>query len=196
MELNKNRINERVLMKILWKKTSSFRGYTIVEMMAVLVIVGVMAGLTIPYFLSIYANAKIASNADSLSLFLRLAKQDAQRRQERVALCAGTPVDLCAADTWSEGWTLFSTKVEGNRLSLNPVSTYSTGTFEATLVPGTIFSDGQIIVDGRGLIVHDTQEVGDIVFCHPSSDEFAVVSISLTGQNLVFSEDAKPAGCG
>ncbi len=95
-----------------------FKGFSLIELMIIIAIVGIMAALSAPSYLQYLANSGGASLASQLLAAIRLAKNEAQHRGTKVAICAltsnsATPtasaMGTCATSgsSWAYGWQVY-----------------------------------------------------------------------------------------
>lgn len=80
--------------------TQEFNGFTLVEVMVVVTILGVMAAVAIPYFGGMIAEERVRSAASDVMSDLVSARIEAIKQQRRVVM------ERTGA-TWNEGWRVF-----------------------------------------------------------------------------------------
>lgn len=84
------------------------RAYTLYELLLVLALVAILAGLGLPSFSGIVARAAMHSEINALFHALHLARKESVMRRRVVSLCPSTDLNRCApADDWSFGWLMF-----------------------------------------------------------------------------------------
>lgn len=83
------------------------RGFTIIEVMLVIAIIGVLAAVAAPSFRSMMEANRVNTAASSLQVSLSMARSEAIRRgsDARVYIHANS-----SAGQWSGGWTVFWSK--------------------------------------------------------------------------------------
>ncbi len=89
-------------------------GFTLVELIITLVIVGVLLGIGVPNFRSFIQNSRITSQSNELVGVLATARSEALKRNLAVVVCrsadptAVTPVcTVGGGGTWETGWLVF-----------------------------------------------------------------------------------------
>ena len=86
------------------------KGFTLVELMVVLAILAILAGIAAPNFASMIKDGRLsAANADFM-VALQLAKSESVARISPVSICrANGNFTACAAGgNWAQGWILFT----------------------------------------------------------------------------------------
>jgi type IV fimbrial biogenesis protein FimT len=82
--------------------TRAARGFTLVELLVVLSILGIMMGIGIPSFKTFIGNQRAKSTAYELVTSLLLARSEAIKRNTDVTITPST------ANTWTSGWSVAS----------------------------------------------------------------------------------------
>ena len=83
-------------------KNVSVAGFTLVEMMVVVMVLGILATLAAPSFQSLMQSQQVRNASFELYSSLRLARSEAIKRNGNVTV---TPVN---SDDWGLGWTITS----------------------------------------------------------------------------------------
>ena len=81
-------------------------GFTLIEVLMVLVVSAIILGLAAPSFMNIIANNRVASAANDMVVALNLAKSEAVKTGQTTAICASNNGTDCTAN-WSDGWLLY-----------------------------------------------------------------------------------------
>lgn len=79
-------------------------GYTLVELMVTLAVVGILAAVAVPAMTSLIAGNRLAGASSELASSLQLARSEAIRRNAQVTICASNNGTTCAASTDWSSW--------------------------------------------------------------------------------------------
>lgn len=82
-------------------------GYTLIELLIVVSIVSVLAAISAPAFQETIEATTTNSQVKVMLTTLNLARSEAIKRGQDVAICASDDGTDCDADAWSEGWMVF-----------------------------------------------------------------------------------------
>lgn len=91
-------------------KRRNARGFSTIELMLALGIVGVLLAFAIPSFDSFIANGRRAEVANDLLLGMKMARSEAEKRVMSVTVCASSDQKTCNSDSkaFDSGWILFT----------------------------------------------------------------------------------------
>jgi type IV fimbrial biogenesis protein FimT len=79
------------------------RGFTLAELVTVVVIVGVLAALAAPSFAELIRSQRIKSTANDLMAALTFARSEAVKRNADVTVAA---ITVSGTASWNNGWTV------------------------------------------------------------------------------------------
>ncbi|WP_275991314.1 GspH/FimT family pseudopilin [Amphritea atlantica] len=84
------------------------RGFTLIELMVALVVLGILLGIGIPSFNAVIESNRLRSVAHDLNTATQLARSVALTRRENAAICrANAGFTACDFDSdWSNGWVV------------------------------------------------------------------------------------------
>lgn len=86
----------------------SARGFTLVEMMVVVAIAAILAGIAVPSMKRLVKSVQLTSATNELFSSFLLARSEAAKRHSRVALCKSADGTSCArTGGWEQGWIIF-----------------------------------------------------------------------------------------
>ena len=85
-------------------------GFTIVELMVVLAILALLAGIAAPNFASMIKDSRLSAANTDFMVALQLAKSESVARVSPVSICrANGDFTACAAGgNWAQGWIIFA----------------------------------------------------------------------------------------
>lgn len=85
------------------------RGLSLMELLVVMALVAVLAGLAVPAMGGLLFKRQVQSAAEALVADLRLARSEAIRRAAVVTVCSSLDGARCSnAAAWREGWLVFA----------------------------------------------------------------------------------------
>lgn len=94
---------------------SHSRGFSLLELLIVLVIFAIMASIAVPSFQSLRQQQQLTDASNELVAALRLARGEAIMRENKVTLCASADGTSCGGKGWAQGWLLQAASDEGKK---------------------------------------------------------------------------------
>jgi type IV fimbrial biogenesis protein FimT len=83
-------------------------GFSMIELMITLVLIGIVAGLVIPNFRSVIQNNRLTTQANTLLIDLNFARSEAIKRSSQMGFCRSTDGVVCSGGgNWENGWLTF-----------------------------------------------------------------------------------------
>lgn len=180
-------VGKKIPLVLFWR---SERGFTLIELMITLVILGVLAGFAGPAMRDAVMNNSIATETNDMLVSLMFARSEAIKRATPVVLCkslhpeADPPsCDTTGSNPWTTGWIVFSDE--------NSNSIYDTGDnllrlgdgFSGTnkkIKPSTTAIQNTVGFTRLGLL---DSEGGSFYICDSrGATKARVIDITLTGR--------------
>jgi len=85
------------------------RGFTVIELMMAIIVLGVLLGLAIPSFMETIRNNRVIAHNNEFIGALNIARSEALKRSDSVSICASADELTCSGDTnFGTGWILFT----------------------------------------------------------------------------------------
>ena len=94
------------------RKAVRFRGFTLLELLATLAIVAILAGIATPSLQSLMQRSSIDSKRNALVEAIQLARNEAIFRGMPVQLCASSDGDACGG-SFADGWIVQQLNTNG-----------------------------------------------------------------------------------
>lgn len=165
-------------------------GFSLIELMVVIAIVAIMAGLAAPSFTDMLRRNRLSAAASALQVSLSLARSEAVRRgaDARVTVAANT-----TAGVWTNGWTVFIDGTTNANAGLGPAADTTTATpvtrVEVVAAPSGPVSTGQtgtlnyFTYNGQGRLITTTGASANrsFWFFDDTSEKYCLV-LSITGR--------------
>jgi type IV fimbrial biogenesis protein FimT len=87
----------------------NYRGFTLVELMITLVVVGIALSLAVPGFATFIRNQQVTTQANDFLTSVTVARSEALKRGVPMAVCASTDGATCSGNNvWEAGWIVFT----------------------------------------------------------------------------------------
>jgi type IV fimbrial biogenesis protein FimT len=141
---------------------ASKRGFTLIELMVTLAVLGILLGIAVPSYQTFVMNSRMASQTNDLITALSLARSEAVKRAANVTVCASSDGATCTGG-WEAGWIVRDAAGTPIRVqqALGGSSTLTGGTHVASAITFT--------ASGRTTIPTTANEAATtLTLCPPS----------------------------
>jgi len=163
-------------------------GFTLMEAMIVVVIVGIMATIAAPSFSGIIASGRVSATANDLVSDLMLARSTASANGRLAVVCPSTDGTSCSNNTadWQVGRIVFIDKTAPTGVYNPPGDTlikYSTGLPSSLTVTMTGFPNTYIAFNSYGGML--PLGTGNFKLCITGAPQCRQISVAYSGRTVV-----------
>lgn len=160
-------------------------GFTVVELMIVLVVTAVLLAIAIPGFQNVIRSSLLASGADDFAASLSLARTRAIMARRNVRLCPSSNGTSCAPSgtAWTTGWIMF-VDTDGNGAPSTAELLQAHGAMDSriSLTAPSAFSQ-YVQFRPTGVVIGNAGSVGQFNFCSGDFHDYSrLVGITASGR--------------
>lgn len=88
-------------------RNSYSKGFSLIELLVVLTLAAILAGIAIPSFSAIIQNSRLSTQYNELLTSLSLARSEAIKRGSVITVCKSSNGSTCTGN-WQDGWIVFA----------------------------------------------------------------------------------------
>ena len=159
------------------KQNQSQRGFTLGELMASLAVGAITLGLAVPGLISVSERNKQAATVSDLASSLYLARSEAIKRNDRVAVCPSKDGEHCQELPWDAGWIVFVDEDLDGRRGPSELLIQTRPGPVAPYIVSTDFEYSIGFQPGGGVAGSESAYTGRFAFCADADVESARVLV-------------------
>lgn len=133
------------------------KGFTLIELMLVIAIVAILAGVGLPAFQTMILNNRITTSSNALLGALQLARSEAITQRRNITICPSTDWANCTASPWNLG--IIIRQDDGTVLRTVPASNASVSILSAS-ASLTYANNGRLTSADPQFSIEDDRGVG------------------------------------
>lgn len=172
-------------------------GLTLVELITTLAVAVIILGVGVPGYRALIDGQRVNTRTNALVAHLQLARSEAVKRGDRVAMCPSPDGTSCADSfDWTDGWLVFvDLNQDRERQDTEPVLRIAEVAAPLQIVTST--GRRRVVYEPDGSVLGGSNATFRV--CSPiAAERNRAVIISITGRPRVSDRDAdnQPVSCG
>lgn len=169
-------------------KAALVRGFTLVELAVVVVLLGIILAIAFPSLSAMIINARLTAQANDLLADMILARSETASRGVRVAVCPTTNQTSCAANAsdWASGRIVYVDADQSDSLSAGEIVlvTRSALSGESTLASAGFINLLSVAFNPFGGLL-PLGTTGSFKLCSPYAPSGRQISVDMSGRAAV-----------
>jgi type IV fimbrial biogenesis protein FimT len=175
-------------------------GYTVVELLTTIAVVGILSAVAIPGTRDIIQNNRRVNMTNNLVYTMHLARNEAVKRNQQVTACPSRYGWTCDTTDWARGWIIFNDIDQDRQFDSGNEAILLTmkGSDTVDISPETFTTRFTYRPNGRAMGAAVADNTGQFTFCDSrGADEARVVIIRANGRPELSEaqSDGSPPDC-
>ena len=155
-------------------------GFSLIELIITVAVISILATVALPSMQTYSMNDRLRTNVNILLGHLALARSEAVKRSQQVAICSSADQAGCNGG-WADGWMLYVDANGDNSFDAGEEILRAQQSLDGNNSLSTVGINNQIIYDYRGFA--GTDSVGTLQLCDSRSGDYGkTIHISPTGR--------------
>lgn len=172
------------------------QGFTLIELVITVAIVGILAGIVAPNLSSFIQNSRLTSQLNTLLASVHMARAEASTRRSIVTMCASTNGTNCNTSEWENGWIVFTdNNNSGNAVmdGADELIRYQEpleGNSTVRELGFSFSSAGKIIFNVNGFLLDSTPDSGTLTLCDDGGvSEAKAIIVNISGTSRMATDE-------
>ena len=85
----------------------NYNGFTLLELIITVAVISIVMAIAVPSMTAFTKNDRLTTNINTLIGHLALARSEAVKRSQQVAVCISNNTVSCTGGDWHDGWIVY-----------------------------------------------------------------------------------------